>query len=202
MNDENGKNNDKSRRNIIRESGLTYDDYASLDDGKRYELVEGQLELMSPAPTVTHQLVSLEIQKKLLQTCESDYMILNAPIDIILSRTEVRQPDLVLIHRKRLDIVSKRGIEGAPDLVIEILSPSTLKRDKLDKLITYAKFHVTEYWIVEPELGFLEQYVLQEGRYELINIFQEDELVTSPNVPCISFTMSSIMDNIPPLSDA
>lgn len=186
---------------IIKEISLTYEDYAAIDDGNRYELTEGQLELMSPAPSITHQIISFELQKKITISCELDYLILYAPVDVILSSTEVRQPDIVLVKRNRLDIVSNRGIEGAPDLVIEILSPSTLKRDKIDKLEVYARFHIPEYWIVDPNSGVLEQFVLREERYELHDIFQQDELITSPNIPCVSFTMDMIMEKIPDLSD-
>ena len=196
--------NNKSRYHkseIVKEIGLTYDDYAAIDDGNMYELTGGQLELMSPAPTVTHQIVSFELQKKIAKSCESDYLILNAPVDVILSSSEVRQPDLVLVHRNRLHIVKNRGIEGAPDLVVEIVSPSTLKRDKIDKLDSYARFYIPEYWIVEPKTGILEQFLLRAERYDLHNIFQKEELITSPNVPCISFTMDMIMNNIPVLSD-
>ncbi|MFE8698473.1 Uma2 family endonuclease [Cytobacillus sp. FJAT-53684] len=185
----------------VKEVGLTYDDYAAIDDGNRYELAGGQLELMSPAPLVTHQIVSFEILINLSRSCELDYFILHAPVDVILSPAEVRQPDLVLIHRKRMEIISKRGIEGAPDLVVEILSPSSLKRDKIDKIKSYAHFGIPEFWIVDPDTGVLEQYVLHEKRYELIDIFQNNELVTSPNIPCVSFTMAAIMDKIPDLSD-
>ncbi|SFE12709.1 Endonuclease, Uma2 family (restriction endonuclease fold) [Lentibacillus persicus] len=184
---------------LIKETNLTYDDYASIDDGNRYELVNGQLELMSPAPSVTHQMFSFQMQKKLTESCESDYIILNAPIDLILADNEVRQPDLILIHRKRLNILRNRGVIGPPDLVIEILSPSTLKRDKIDKLNTYANFGIPEYWIAEPKTGILEQYFLHNEQYSLIDVFQEDEHVTSPHVPCISFTMADIMKNIPDL---
>lgn len=193
---DNGTNKDK-----IRESGLTYDDYASLDDGNRYELAGGQLELMSPAPTLTHQMVSSEMYETIVHSCKEDYIILYAPVDVILSETEVRQPDIVLVHRERMQILSNRGIEGAPDLVIEILSPSTLKRDKIDKLKTYAYYNIPEYWIVEPEIGVLEQYTLNEERFELINIFHENEPVSSSNVPCVDFTMGEVMKNIPKLRD-
>lgn len=182
----------------IREGGLTYDDYAAIDDGNRYELAAGQLELMSPAPTVTHQLISFEMQKKFTQSCETDYLILHAPVDVILAPKEVRQPDIVLVHRKRLEIISKRGVEGAPDLVIEILSPSTLKRDKIAKKKSYAYYGIPEYWIIDPNSAVLEQYILAADRYELVNIFQENEIVTSPNIACISFTMAEIIEAIPP----
>ena len=186
---------------LVKEGGLTYEDYASLDDGNSYELAGGQLELMSPAPSVIHQLVSFEIQKVLSRSCESDYIVLYAPVDVILSTTEVRQPDLVLINRKRLDILSKRGVEGAPDLVVEILSPSTLRRDKIEKLKSYAFFQIHEYWIVDPENGILEQYTLHEDRYELVDIYQREEPITSTSITCVSFTMAAIMRNIPHLTD-
>jgi Uma2 family endonuclease len=102
------KDHDKPTFNI-KEQNLTYDDYADIDDGKRYELVDGQLELMSPAPSVIHQLVSIELIKKFSQNCEKDYFILDAPVDVILSPSEIRQPDLVLIHRNRINILSNRG---------------------------------------------------------------------------------------------
>src|SRR5699024_9547121 len=91
---------------------------------------------------------------------------------MILSATKVRQPDIVLVNRKRIDILTNRGIEGAPDLVIEILSPSSLKRDKIDKLKTYAQDKIPEYWIVEPNSYVLEQYSLSKDRYDIINVFQ------------------------------
>jgi Uma2 family endonuclease len=194
-------NREKASPDQLKESGLTYNDYAAIEDGNRYELVAGQLELMSPGPTTIHQLVSAELFKRFSDSCESDYIILPAPIDVILAPTEVRQPDLVVVNRSRMEILSNRGVEGAPDLVVEILSPATLKRDKIDKLKTYAKYGIQEYWIVDPVTGILEQYILSAERYDLINIFQEEEVVTSPHIRCVSFTMAQIMEKIPPLRD-
>ncbi|WP_010531682.1 Uma2 family endonuclease [Lentibacillus jeotgali] len=199
MNDKEDHKKKRSYTELIKENNLTYDDYASIDDGNRYELVNGQLELMSPAPSVTHQMISFQLQKHIAESCESDYIILHAPVDVILADNEVRQPDLVLIHRSRMNILSNRGVTGPPDLVVEILSPSTLKRDKIDKLNTYVKFGIPEYWIIEPKAGFLEQYSLYNEQYSLINIFQEDEHITSPAIPCLAFTMTDIMKSIPNL---
>lgn len=194
------RNDDDSSR--VKEEGLTYDDYAAIDDGLRYELVDGRLELMSPGPNTLHQLVSFEMSYLIADTCSSDYLIMTAPLDVILSLEEVRQPDLILIHRSRLHILSKRGVEGPPDLVVEILSPSTLKRDKIDKAQKYAFYGIKEYWIVDPENGVLEQYlIVSDGRYELINIFHGDEPVTSPTLTCVTFSMKQIMDRIPELRD-
>lgn len=194
-----GDRKSKNNRDIVKEDNLTYDDYASLDDQNRYELAAGKLELMIPSPSTIHQLVSSEIYDKMTDSCKSDYFIFYAPIDVILSPKDVRQPDIVLVARSRIDILTNRGIEGPPDLVVEIISPSSLKRDKIDKLTTYARFKIPEYWIVDPNLGSLEQYVLTNERYELMNIFQNDEHITSQNISCISFTMKNVMDNIPRL---
>jgi Uma2 family endonuclease len=191
------KLNQESQQPEVREQGLTYMDYAALDDDNRYELVDGRLELMSPGPMVGHQLISFELQSRMRDTCISDYIILYAPVDLILSSYEVRKPDLLLVHRSRLSIISKKGVIGPPDLVVEILSPSTLKRDKVDKLKTYARYGVQEYWVVEPTVGTLEQFVLEEGRYELVNVYQGDEPIRSNHVACICFTMGEIMANIP-----
>src|SRR5690554_5285381 len=131
-------NRHKNKAQLIREHGWTYEDYAALDDGNRYELVDGRLELMSRGPSVSHQWISSEMQFIIKQSCNEEFVILVSPIDLILSEREVRQPDLLLVHRSRLHILKKHGIVGVPDLVVEILSPSTIKRDKIDKSRTYA----------------------------------------------------------------
>lgn len=185
------------KKDVIRENPLTYNDYASLDDGKRYELVDGVLELMSPSPTPSHQMVSSEILRKLLNSCEENYMIFYAPIDLILSDTMVRQPDLVLVHRDRFSkIVKKRGIVGTPDLVIEILSPSSVKRDKESKLETYERFSIPEYWIVDPNNRCIEQYLLSGEQYTLPTVYEEDDRIQSDNISCVSFSMKEIMENV------
>lgn len=193
------KKTDKSK-SIVKEGHLTYDDYALLDDENRYELAGGKLELMSPAPSTIHQLIISEVFKQISSTCESNYLIFLAPLDVILSPQDVRQPDIVMVSRKRMDIISQRGIEGSPDLVIEILSPSSVKRDKIDKLATYAQFNIPEYWIVDPDMETLEQHILKNNNYDLVNLFQDDETVMSPHIKCIAFTMNNVMENIPDIN--
>nr|WP_276719335.1 Uma2 family endonuclease [Kyrpidia tusciae] len=194
---ENQRPTPQQKPSVVREGGMTYDDYAALDDGNRYELAAGRLELMSPSPSPRHQLLSYELLRKLADTCERDYIILNAPIDLILSPSEVRQPDLLLVRRDRIHILTERGVEGPPDLVVEILSPSTLQRDKVDKAKVYAFYRIPEYWIVEPQTFVLEQYILEKERYELTAVYHGEEPVSSPGIPCISFTMQAIAERIP-----
>lgn len=179
----------------IKEQTFTYDDYTQMsDDGKRYELVEGALELMTPAPTPKHQVLSSQLHNILMNSCQSEYIIFASPIDLILSISNVRQPDIIMVHRSKLDIITKRGIEGIPDLVAEILSPHSIKRDKHSKLRTYAQYQIPEYWIIDPANEVLEQYILSDGKYELLNLFEREEVVTSERISCAAFTMGHICD--------
>ena len=196
------KSKGKRQEEILRESGLTYDDYAAFDDGNRYELVDGRLELMT-GPLPAHQLISHELERELYDTCSERFVIMHAPIDLILSKTDVRQPDIVLIRKDRFqDVVAKHGIVGLPDVVVEILSPSTLRRDKRDKLRTYAKYGIPEYWIVDPATVSLEQYLLVEGdRYELVDVYQGSEPMHSPNAPCASLKIGELAARMPRFKD-
>lgn len=179
---------------LLRERTVTYDEFAELpDDGYRYEIADGKLELMSPSPSGQHQLISATLVHAIKQTCGKDYILLSAPMDVILSQTEVRQPDLIVIARERKSIVTRRGVEGVPDIVGEILSPSTRKKDKRDKARVYAKYGVPEYWILDPESFTLEQHLLlPDGRYELAELYEADEPIASPRLPCASITMNDI----------
>lgn len=189
------KNNDNKRikEQQVKEQQMTYELYAAMpDDGRRYEIIEGTMEMMSPGPSTTHQAVSGELEFIMKQSCKSDYVIYDAPLDVILSQTTVLQPDILMIHRSRLHIVTNRGIEGPPDLVVEIVSPGSRKRDKVDKMNTYAKHSIPEYWIVDIEARTLEQYHLLGDRYEMYNLYEGDEIVTSDKLPCVSFVLSDI----------
>lgn len=189
----------KNAADRIKEQPVTYDIYAQLpDDGARYEVLNGTLEMMSPGPSATHQTVSRELQFVFMQSCRSDYVIFGAPFDVILSETNVLQPDLLMIHRSRLHIVTERGIAGAPDLVVEIASPGSRSRDKVKKMKIYAEHGVPEYWIVDPVSRTLEQYRQADtgAIYELHNLFEGNDTVVSDKLPCISFAISAIFAEI------
>lgn len=175
------------------EHPVTYEAYAEMpDDGLRYEVLDGELELMSPGPSTIHQVIGSALHL-LVQGCSSEYFILQAPLDVILSRTNVVQPDLIMIHRSRSDIVTIRGVEGVPDLVVEVLSPGSRKRDRQRKFRIYAKHGVPEYWIIDPVAQTLEQFELNsEPHYELHDLFENDDRVTSDKLPCISFPVREL----------
>jgi Uma2 family endonuclease len=170
---------------------LTYKDYAALPaDGKRYELHEGELS-MTPAPGSRHQQVSRNLFVLLHRHVTSKRLgeVLYAPLDCILSDITVVQPDIVFLASDRRGLISPRGIEGPPTLVIEILSPSTTQIDRTTKLQLYARYGVPYYWIVEPEPIGIEVYGVRGTAYELlaraagpdpVSLFPFSDLVMSP----------------------
>jgi Uma2 family endonuclease len=180
---------------LIKESGWTIEDYYKLpEDGNQYEIINGVLEL-KPSPSTTHQRISQQIFNILTNSCINDYIFLYAPIDVILSDTDTRQPDLLMIHNSRESIIEVHAVVGPPDLVIEILSPSTIKRDRVMKRQSYARFGVPEYWIVDPLNVTIEQYVLKKlgEPYELVDVFSADEIVNSYHLPCVGFKVNDAL---------
>jgi Uma2 family endonuclease len=132
---------------------LTYDDLAALpDDGKRYELINGELcELTGPTPK--HQWSSSRLFTRLDAFVNQRQLgqVFYAPIDVCFTPHNVVQPDIVYVSRERRGIIRSQRIEGVPDLLMEILSPSNRAHDVVKKAATYATFGVPEYWLVDPE---------------------------------------------------
>jgi len=141
---------------------LTYEDYRALpDDGRRYELLEGEIQV-APAPSTRHQLISRNLEFLLHAHARERRLgeVMDAPVDVILDRGTVVQPDLLFVSSARLGIISERGIEGAPDLAVEILSESTQAIDRGAKRQLYARYGVLHYWIVDPASRSLAEHVL------------------------------------------
>ncbi|HLS09293.1 Uma2 family endonuclease [Lentibacillus sp.] len=183
----------RPKKPVINEPGWTVDDYYQLpEDDNQYEIVNGILEL-KPSPSTTHQRVSHRLERTLTDSCENDYIIIDSPIDVILSDFETRQPDILMIHRSREYIIEEHAIAGPPDLVVEILSPNSANRDRIMKKESYAAFRVPEYWIVDYKNEAIEQYTLgpDQTKYNLMNVFEADDIVTSDFLPCVSFTVKN-----------
>jgi Uma2 family endonuclease len=147
----------------------TYDDYARLPpDLQRHEIIDGR-HFVSPSPNTYHQQVSarLHLQLHALIEAPGHGTVLYAPMDIVLSRHDVVQPDLIAVLKARRQIVTQANIQGAPDLAIEILSPSTRRLDRQHKHALYERAGIAEYWIVDPEAHVVEQYVLAAEGYGL-----------------------------------
>ena len=129
---------------------FTYEDYLNTPEDKRYELLDGDLVALS-SPEEFHQRISILLGSKLVQFAVEHSLgrIYHAPFDVVLSDMDVVQPDLIFVSNERADIITPANIQGAPDLVVEILSPSTAARDKTFKRSLYARHGITEYWMVD-----------------------------------------------------
>ncbi len=170
---------------------LTYKDYAALpDDGRRYQILDGEL-CVTPAPGTQHQTVSMNLSVALGTHAQARGFgqLFAAPTDVILSDTTIVQPDLVFVARDRRESVSARGIEGAPTLVVEILSPSTAQTDRHTKRELYARFGVPCYWIVDADARAIEMYGLAGGAYELTARATGDALVAAEPFPGLALAL-------------
>jgi Uma2 family endonuclease len=168
---------------VTREQKYTYKDYLQWNDGERWELIDGIPYNMSPAPSTAHQRVIRELSFAIhayLQgkTCE----VFTAPFDVRLFESDkneetdtVVQPDLAIICDPNK--IDEKGCKGSPDLIIEVLSPGTARKDKWEKFHQYEKAGVKEYWIVDPTHETVETYTLVDEKYSQRKIYSnEDEI--------------------------
>jgi len=146
----------------------TYKDYQELPEGAPYQLINGDL-VMTPAPNTYHQRISKRLEKELLILEERGAgEVLYAPTDVYFSETETYQPDILFITKERLAIIGEQRIEGAPDLIMEILSPSTAYYDLKAKMRVYENSGVREYWVIDPMEKSIEIYQNKEGSFLLV----------------------------------
>jgi Uma2 family endonuclease len=146
---------------------LGYAEYCCYpDDGRRHEIIDGD-HYVNPAPSTYHQTVSRRLQHQLYTQIELQGrgVVYNAPVDVQLTDHDIVQPDLVVVLAARTRMITPTKIKGVPDLVVEILSPSTASNDLALKRQLYERTGVAEYWIADPDNHTLTQLVLVDGRY-------------------------------------
>ena len=163
----------------------TYEDYAALPaDGRRYEIVNGVL-VTAPAPTPEHQDIVGEIYVALRAYVKLAGLgrVFMGPLDVQLSPENTFQPDLVVLLNAHLERVAEKKISGAPDLAVEIASPSTAAYDRLTKYEKYAQAGITEYWLVKPTRRTVEVLVLERGEYRSLGVFSGQQTLPSRVVP-------------------
>jgi len=149
---------------------------------------------MSPSPTPRHQTLLLMLAEIFAGISRSSGGVaLCAPMDVVLSDDTILQPDLLYIAKDRRAIVQQR-IEGPPDLVIEILSPGTERRDRLAKLDLYARYGVSEYWIVDPASQLFEFLLNEEGRYVVLS--QASDEFQSPRLPEVKIRLAEFWKEV------
>ena len=161
---------------------FTYEDYRTTPEDKRYELLDGDL-LMTPAPNLKHQQVLLRLGSRLGPFIEERALgeLFVAPCDVVLSDHDVVQPDLLFVSRERERLLSGGdAVRGAPDLVVEILSPATAGRDRGYKRALYARHGVAEYWLVDPADETIAVHRLQDGASAVAHAFGRGQTLRSP----------------------
>lgn len=168
-------------------------DYWKLPEGEPVELIRGRL-IMSPCPSPLHQIILGSLCRILARAeDQADGLSLVAPMDVVFSDDTILQPDLLYISKERLDIVGER-VNGPPDLVIEILSPGTSRRDRTEKLDLYAKYGVAEYWIVDPASQLFEFLILSDGRYTIMQ--PVDDRYQSSRLPEVKIDLAAFWKEV------
>lgn len=160
---------------------LTYHDYVLLPEDRRVELIDGSF-LLTPAPNTKHQRISREIEVRIHQWVAEKRLgeVFDAPTAVVLSEFDVVQPDILFVAKEHKAMIKDACIEGSPDLVVEILSPGSEKRDMETKKHLYSKFGVREYWIVDPEQETITLLVFEKNQLVVKQVYPKGSHLESP----------------------
>ena len=180
---------------------FTYADLLNFpDDGRRHEIIDGE-HVVTPSPNTKHQTVSMTLSGALTAylTHHPVGAVFAAPLDVVFSDLDVVEPDLMYISRERAGVLTEQHVRGAPDFVIEILSPGTRRTDEITKRKLYERFGVAEYWVVDPELDLVKIYRrTAEGFTRVGELTAEGgDALTTPLLPGFSITLAAVF--APPL---
>lgn len=172
---------------------FTYQDYLQIPGEKRYEIIDGDLH-MTPAPLTRHQKILGNIFRKLWDFVTERKLgeVLFAPVDVVLSQEDIVQPDILFISRDRLGILTEKNVQGPPDLLIEILSPSTKNWDQETKRKLYERYGVREYWIVDPDAQTIEILQMTDDGFKTYRVFSRGTHVRSPLLEGFTFLVEEI----------
>ena len=172
---------------------LTYADYRTPPEDKHYELLDGEL-LEIPSPGESHQRFQAELGLFLGAHIRERKVgrLYFSLTEVVLSEVDIVKPDLLFVSNKRLDIIVPSGVQGAPDLVVEILSQATAERDKGYKRALYARHGVKEYWLVGTDVGTIKVLLLGDDCYEVVGTFGEGNTLTSPTLEGFSLKVDAV----------
>jgi Uma2 family endonuclease len=182
---------------VEKKKKYTVDDYMMLEEGAPFQLINYDL-IMSPSPIPFHQVIShrveLAIGNFLVNKNDKGFFV-SAPMDVMFDEGNVVQPDILYIKEERVsEIVTETRIEGAPDIIVEILSPSTAIYDLRQKKDIYEKYGVKEYIVIDPVSRNADLYALQDNAYYLHQKVSENEQLASLILPGCSLDLSKIFD--------
>jgi Uma2 family endonuclease len=181
----------------------TYADYLKFEYDHMVELIRGKIYKMTPAPSSWHQQISSQLHISIGYFLKNKpCKVFHAPLDVILpvknqkknTSTTVVQPDICIICD--LNKIEKAGCVGAPDLVVEILSPSTSKKDLNDKYSIYEEAGVKEYWVVYPSDKAIEVFFLENDQYDRVKIYTNDEHISPILFPDLDIDLSIVFEDI------
>ena len=172
---------------------FTINDYMSTPNEKRYQLLDGEL-LVAPSPTRKHQTISGQLYLTMTQFVTQSQLgqVWYAPLDVILSNHDVVQPDILFVSNARANILTEANVQGAPDLVVEILSPATAQHDREYKRTLYSRHGVREYWLVDPEEDAVEVWTESETGQVLAATYQRGDTLASPLLEGLSIPLEAI----------
>ena len=176
---------------------LTYKEYRATPEDERCELLDGEL-IMVAAPNVKHQRVqgNLYFQLRLFITRYKLGELFFAPCDVVLSDTDVVQPDLLFVSREREHLLSSgENVQGAPDLVIEVLSPATADRDRGYKREIYGKHGVREYWLVDPMAETVTIHRQRNGVLAVAHTFNREQTLRSALLPGLDLRLDDVFSS-------
>lgn len=178
---------------IEKKGKYTVEDYNKLPEGAPYQLIGGEL-VMTPSPIPYHQDIILKLGSKLLSFIDNSNLgkVYIAPVDVYFSDTEVYQPDVIFISKKNLKIIGEKRIEGAPDIVIEVLSPSSAYYDLRLKKDLYEQSGVMEYWVVDPVQRKIEIFFNKQDSFELITAVKNEGKVSSTVLKGFTISLQEI----------
>ncbi|MFY9824018.1 MAG: Uma2 family endonuclease [Thermoanaerobaculia bacterium] len=183
----------------VRTLRLTYEDYLYFpEDGRRHELIDGE-HYVTAAPNIKHQTIAANLAGDLRNFVRPRDLgrVWPAPTDVVLSKSDVVQPDVLFVSKGRLHLAAGgENIQGAPDLVVEVFSPKTRRTDAVTKRHLYEKYGVQEYWMVDPELETVEVYRLGGGifRREAELSAEQEDVLTTPLLPGLEIPLAEIFE--------
>ena len=172
---------------------FTVADYMTTPDDKRYQLLDGEL-ILAAAPNDKHQVIVMNLLVQLYQFVRLFNLgqVRVAPYDVVLSNFDVAQPDILFVSNERAAIITDANIQGAPDLVVEILSPSTQRYDRGYKRTLYSRHGVREYWLVDPEAATVEVLTGGDEGLTLAATYHRDQSLNSPLLPELVIDLETV----------
>lgn len=178
-------------RALIHGEAFSWNEYKNWPETERWELIDGHPYSMAAAPSVRHQSVAQELFMQLkLHFKNTKCQPFFSPTDVKFSDYDIVQPDLFVVCDEKQ--ITEDYIDGAPALIIEIISKSNTKHDRCHKMKLYAKYNVKEYWLITPWSPLVEVFSLERGKYVLDNVYEEGDVIQSVQFPDLKIKFEDI----------